>query len=184
VTTPSLTLRPAKLTLGDCTTNIPFIFSGGAPPYTIFTTDNFRIPVSSAQALGAEFFFLASVGPLGPSPVSKTPYPPATLTVLDSQQRVATTTLTFDVTHEACPSNPLLQSTPASANAHVTEILAFQIAGGSGTFSATSSNDSIATVVEQSASAINVQAKAAGSVLITVTSSDGQRTNIHLTVLQ
>lgn len=200
-TLAAISISPKELTIGDCTTNIPFIFSGGTPPFTILTSDNFRIPVSNAQALGSDYYFLASVGPLiGRTPVSElegvitykftTDYPPATLTVLDSQQRTATTTLKFPVIHLSCPDNPLLQVSPASVNAHVTEILAFQVAGGTGTFSAVSSNDSIATVVGKSEGAITVQAKAPGTVLITVSSGDettpgdGQKANIRFTVLQ
>ncbi|RZI43752.1 Ig-like domain-containing protein [Herbaspirillum sp. HC18] len=186
VSAPSLTLKPKELTLGDCTTNIPFFFSGGKPPYTIFTTDNFRIPVSSAQSLGSDYFFLASVGPLiGRTPEGKylSEYPPATLTVLDSEQRTATATLKFPVIHLTCPDNPILLTTPASANAHVTEILAFQVGGGDGTFSAASSNDQVATVVDQGADAFKVQAKAVGTALITVSSGDGQKANVVFTVL-
>lgn len=189
-----ITLNPSALTIGDCTTNIPFFFSGGTPPYTIFTTDNFKIPVSSAQPLGSEYFFLASVGPL----ILRVPkmgedgkvtysfsddYPDATLTVVDSEQRMATAKLHFPVIHLNCPDNPLLVVSPASANAHVSEILAFQVGGGNGTFVASSSDERIATVVEQGAFAFNVQAKAAGTALITVSGGDGQKANIVFTVL-
>jgi hypothetical protein len=203
---PGIILKPKELTLGDCTSNIPFTFSGGTPPYTIFTTDNFNIPVSSAQPLGSEYFFLASVGPLiGRVPKMgddgkvtysfSTSYPGATLTVVDSKQQVATTKLHFSLIHLACPDNPLLVVSPTSANAHVTEALAFQVAGGSGTFLAKSHDDSIATVIGSSSGAVQgtftVQAKAVGSTLITVSSDttmeDGQiarqQANIVFTVL-
>jgi hypothetical protein len=195
--TPGITLNPKALTLGDCTTNIPFFFSGGTPPYTILTTDNFKIPVSSAQRLGSgsEYFFLASVGPLiGRSPVLDPTtkeltytftkdYPPATLTVLDSQQRAATATLTFPVIHLDCHDNPLLQTSPASANAHETEILAFQVTGGDGASEAVSNDENVAVIINPTANPFQVKAVGVGTTLITVTSSDGQKANIVFTVL-
>jgi hypothetical protein len=207
---PGITLKPKELTLSDCTSNIPFVFYGGTPPYTIFTTDNFNVPVSSAQPLGSEYFFLASVGPL----ILKVPemaqdgkltyklstnYPGTTLTVVDSKQQVATTKLSFPIIHLDCPANPLLVVSPTSANAHVTEVLAFQVAGGSGTFLAESLDNSIATVIGPSSGTVQgtfagtftVQAKAVGSTLIKVSSKttmeDGQiasqQANIVFTVL-
>ena len=59
----ALSLAPRSLTVGDCTTNIPFIFSGGVGPYTVFTSDNFNVPVASPLQLGVgnSFYFTASV---------------------------------------------------------------------------------------------------------------------------
>ena len=180
---------PASITTGDCTTNIPFIFSGGTAPFTIFTSDNIAVPVSVAMPLGAKSFFMASVRSLFLSPDTdlngvKTVIVPrvATVTVLDSQSRVATATITIPLAHPTCPDNPLLQTAPASANAHVTEILAFQITGGLAPYSFASSAPEIVNVIGSSATSFNAQAIAAGTALLTVTSTDGQKANITFTV--
>ena len=39
---------PATVNAGDCTTNIPFVFTGGTAPFTVLTSDNFGVPVSTA----------------------------------------------------------------------------------------------------------------------------------------
>src|SRR5689334_8691550 len=64
---PPLSVAPAALTIGDCTTNIPFIFSGGVPPYTIYTSDNFSVPVGSPMQLDANrLYFTATIKVLDP----------------------------------------------------------------------------------------------------------------------
>ncbi|WP_420473177.1 hypothetical protein [Noviherbaspirillum sp. ST9] len=134
---------------------------------------------------------MASIGPLilikrdspDSPPRYSDMYPPATLTVLDAQGRTGTTTLKFPVIHLTCPDNPLLIASPASANARETEVLAFNVDGGSGTFTAVSRDSNIATVLGQTSTGFTVQAKSVGSVLITVSSSDGQNSNIVFRVL-
>jgi hypothetical protein len=172
------------MTIGDCTTNIPFVFIGGTAPFTIFTSDNISIPVSAALPVGVNSYFTASIKALGNqiAPIV------ATLTVLDSQARAATANITIPVVHDSCPANPLLQTSPASANMRASEILAFQVSGGAALVSAPFhsfkfSDPAIATIVMDSAATFHVQALAAGSTLLTVTSADGQNANISLTVL-
>jgi hypothetical protein len=172
------------MTIGDCTTNIPFVFKGGTAPFTIYTTDNVDIPVSAALPIGSDAYFTASIRALGSqiAPVI------ATLTVVDNQSRTATAKITIPVVHDSCPANPLLQAWPASANMRVSEILAFQVSGG-GTLAATPfhsfkfSDPAIAKVVMDGDANFHVQALAVGSTLLTVTSADGQNVNISLTVL-
>jgi hypothetical protein len=179
-------LFPPTLTVGDCTTNIPFVFTGGTPPFTILSSDNVGIRVSAPMPLGPDTFFMASLGPLLfiPPPPLQPPYPStATVTVLDSQSRAATARITIDVVHDRCPANPLLQVVPGTANAHVTEILAVQLSGGLAPFSFTSNAPSIATVVASTSTSLNIQGLSSGTALITVTSSDGQQANIPFTVL-
>lgn len=174
---------PASINAGDCTTNIPFIFTGGTAPFTTFTSDNFGVPVSTPQPLGSDSYFTASIrNPLGPFPYI------ATVTVLDSQSRTAIANITIDYPR-TCTTNALLQTNPASANAHVTEILTFQITGGVAPYTATSSDTAIATPVVNGTS-LNVKAestgtdpsKLTGTALITVKGSDNQQANIVFTV--
>ncbi len=177
-------ISPAAMTIGDCTTNIPFVFKGGKAPFTIFTSDNIGIPTSAALPIGANWYFTTSIKALG----NQIPPIIATLTVLDSQSRTATANITIPVTHTSCPTNPLLQTSPASANMRVSEILAFQVSGGL-TLAATPfhsfkfSDPAIATIVMDGTTTFHIQALAVGSTLLTVTSTDGQNANIFLTVL-
>ncbi|MDQ9168922.1 hypothetical protein Q8A64_00705 [Oxalobacteraceae bacterium R-40] len=178
-----LSVLPRLLTIGDCVTNIPFVFSGGTPPFRILTTDNEAISVTAVQQLGNDHYYLATIGPVGTwiTPLVHT------LTVLDSQSRAAVTEITIPafLGHTSCPDNgPLLQAIPSSANAHVSQILTFELRGGDGTFSPpTSSNDSIASVVSQTGASFMVQARSPGTALITVASGDGQRANIRFIVM-
>ena len=200
---------PASLKTSDCTTNIPFIFTGGTAPYTILSSDNVVVPVSVAQPFGPDNYFLASIRSLFLVPDTVDPVTGQkkvivprieTVTVLDSQSQVATATISVESAHEPCADNPLLQSSPASANAHVTEVLAFQITGGQAPFTVASSDKSIVTVPagnlpaatlpvgNQTAFTFNAQATPSNrttqaTALLTVTSSDGQKANIRFTVL-
>ena len=181
-----LSIFPASMTIGDCTTNIPFVFKGGTAPFTIFTSDNIGVPVSAALPIGSGAYFTASIRALGSQAVPVI----ATLTVLDSQSYTATANITIPVAHASCAANPLLQTSPASANMRVSEILAFQVSGGpipaptaTQFYSFKFSDAAIATDVKNVGATFHVQALKAGSTLITVTSPDGQNTNITLTVL-
>ncbi len=200
---------PASLKTSDCTTNIPFIFTGGTAPYTVLTSDNVVVPVSVAQPFGPDSYFLASIRSLflvpdtiDPATGRKIVFVPRieTVTVLDSQSQVATATISVEFAHELCADNPLLQTVPASANAHVTEVLAFQITGGQAPFTVTTSDASIvtvpagnlpaATVPVGNLPAFTLNARATPSnrtiqatALLTITSSDGQKANIRFTVL-
>lgn len=191
-----LSISPAALTVGVCTTNIPFVFMGGVAPYTVFTSDNFLVPVSSALPLGPNSYFTATIKASAPS---------AVLTVLDSQSQSATSTITVRGTHATCPDNPLLQISPASANFRQTEILAFQVVGGpplpvppellpkitfrDSTATTNTATSTVAKVVLNSmvqnstGISFNVQALNVGTTLMTVTTSDGQSSNVTMTVL-
>ena len=200
---------PASLKTSDCTTNIPFVFTGGTAPYTVITSDIVVVPVSVAQPFGPDSYFLASIRSLFLVPDTVDPVTGQkkvivprieTVTVLDSQSRVATATISVESAHERCADNPLLQTSPASANAHVTEVLAFQITGGQAPFTVTTSDATIvkvpvgnlpaATVPVGDLPAFTLSAQATPSnrttqatALLTVTSSDGQKVNIRFTVL-
>ena len=200
---------PASLKTSDCTTNIPFIFTGGTAPYTVLSSDNVVVPVSVAQPFGPDNYFLASIRSLflvpdviDPQTGQKKVFVPRieTVTVLDSQSQVATATISVEFAHETCADNPLLQTSPASANAHVTEVLAFQITGGQAPFTVATSDASIvrvpagnlpaATIPVGNLPAFTLNAQATPSnrttqatALLTITSSDGQKANIRFTVL-
>jgi hypothetical protein len=182
--TDAPSIFPAALTIGDCTTNIPFVFAGGTAPFTLFTSDNISIPVSAALPIGSNSYFTASIRALGGQIVPIV----ATLTVIDSQSRTATANITIPVVHASCPANPLLQTSPASAAMRTSEILAFQVSGGvplalAPFHSFTFSDPAIAKVVMDGDATFHVQALTPGSTLLTVTSADGQNANISLTVL-
>ena len=174
---------PQSINAGDCTTNIPFVFTGGTSPFTSLTSDNFGVPVGPALRFGSDNYFTASIkNPSGPFPYK------ATLTVLDSQSRTATAFITIDFPH-VCPVNALLQTEPASsANARITEKLTFQITGGVSSYTVASKNPDIATAVMNSdGKSFNVTAnstggKLTGTALITVFSGDSQQANIVFTV--
>ncbi|MDO8718339.1 MAG: hypothetical protein Q7K20_05065 [Polaromonas sp.] len=191
-----LSLTPGALTIGDCTTNIPFVFTGGVAPYTVFTSDNFSVPVSSALPLGPNSYFTASIKALNPGNILSTFTPTsytAVLTVLDGQSRSATSTITVPSVHVTCPDNPLLQISPSSANFRPTEILAFQVAGGPlpavppavpKVPQINFSDPAVASVVlNNDGISFNIQALKVGITLMTVTTSDGQSSNVTLTVL-
>lgn len=184
-----LSLVPGALTIGDCTTNIPFVFTGGVAPYTVFTSDNFSVPVSSALPLGTKSYFTATIKALNPSNILglfPAPYK-AVLTVLDSQSQSVTSEITVPTAHVTCPDNPMLQISPSSANFRPSEVLAFQVAGGPSFAAPPSisfSDPSIAVVVlNTSGTFFNIQALNVGTTLMTVATSDGQKSNVTLTVL-
>ncbi len=186
-------LFPQSINAGDCTTNIPFVFTGGTSPFTVLTSDNFGVPVGPALPFGSNSYFTASIRNPTP-PNGMFPYK-ATLTVLDGQSRTATAFITIDSTH-ACPANALLKTEPASANARVTEKLTFQITGGLPPYTVTSTNspgfpENIATAAMNSnGTSFDVTAnstggnpsKLTGPALITVKSEDKQQANIVFVV--
>ena len=189
----ALSIFPAAINAGDCTTNIPFVFTGGTAPFTVLTSDNFGVPVSTALPLGPDSFFTASIRtPRSPIGV---PFPYiATVTVLDSQSRTAVSKITIDFPTPPCPSNALLQTQPASANTRVTEIQTFQIIGGQPPYTVVSQDyDKLTTpptpptfataFVNAGNASFNVTAKKVGTALITLKSADGQQANIVFTVL-
>lgn len=191
-------LFPASITVDDCTTNIPFVFTGGTAPFTIFTSDNFNAPVSGALPLGPDMYFTVSIRALPYAPIIET------VTVLDSQSRTAAATITIPYAHASCPNNPLLQTMPASANLRNGETLEFQVSADPAPaqyapyhtfkFCGVSADprvcdpnvQGIATVVMDGPASFRVQAdlRKTGHTLLTVTSSDGQNTNIPIRVYQ
>ena len=194
-----LSLTPGNLTIGNCTTRVPFMFTGGSAPYTVFTSDNFNVPVSSALDLpdGRHYFF-ADIRYFDlPFPIPREST--ATLTVLDSQSRsAAATVLTPLLLFKPCiPPTPLLKVMPESANFRASEILAFKVTGGVGTHELEVSffDANVAKVVPNTISAINgetiVTVQAADSVppagkstLMTILNeTDGQRVTVVVNVL-
>lgn len=187
---------PATVNAGDCTTNIPFVFTGGTAPFTVLTSDNFGVPVSTALPLGPDSFFTASIRtPERSGPPLAYPYT-ATVTVLDSQSRAAVASITIDFPFKTppCPSNALLQTQPASANTRVTEIQTFQIIGGQPPYTVVSQDyDKLTTpptsptfataAINAGNASFNVTAKKVGTALITLKGADGQQTNIVFNVL-
>jgi hypothetical protein len=194
-----LSLTPGDLTLGNCTTGVPFIFRGGVGPFTIYTNDNFSLPVSAPLRLDAErfYFFVDTRYRAVTEPVTVSfDDVPSILTVIDSQSRTATATVTTRVTRDACPSNPLFKASPESATFRTSEIRAFQLTGGSAAapVSVTFSDPSpapagltgpVVEVVSVTPTTLTVRARAtvAATTLMTILGTDGQRTSVVLNVL-
>lgn len=192
----ALSIFPAAVNAGDCTTNIPFVFTGGTAPFTVLTSDNFGVPVSTALPLGSDSFFTASIRtPEKSGPPLTFPYI-ATVTVLDSQSRAAESKITIDFPYKTppCPANALLQTQPASANTRVTEIQTFQIIGGQPPYTVVSQDyDKLTTpltpptfataAINAGNASFNVTAKKVGTALITLKGADGQQANIVFNVL-
>jgi hypothetical protein len=193
---------PASITVSDCTSNIPFVFTGGTAPFTIYTGDNARVPVSGPLPFGPDSYFTADVHTLAdnlpPFPVapdSTTPYK-VTLTVLDSQSRTATADVLIG-SQLSCPQNLKLEVQAGSTVAKVSEIITFYVSGGKPPYKVTTSNELDAPQTIASADQVvfkdgqysfDVTALSTGGVsltgasMITVTSGDGQKKNIVLTV--
>jgi len=195
-------IYPASVTLSDCTTNVPFVFTGGTPPFTVYTGDNARVPVSAPLPFGPDSYFTADVhvlagGPINPVPKSAEPYK-VTLTVMDSQSRIATADALV-ASQFPCPTNAKLEVQAGSTVAKVTEKITFQVSGGEPPYSVTSRNQTNATeqiaqtdatvtlnngVYSFTATALSTGGTSSltGASLITVTSGDKQQKNIVLTV--
>ncbi|WP_169170278.1 hypothetical protein [Acidovorax sp. SRB_24] len=198
----ALSIAPAAITVGKCTTNIPFIFSGGTPPYTVFSSANFDVPVSSPLPLDpsvGSFYFNATVQyRKDPKNVPGIALFTDTLTVLDSQSRTATVDVTTRVSSDdpPCPENPL-KVFPESANFRESQVRIFQISGGTEP-TVTFSNPSVAKYIRLNATEFNVQANnlptgtTGATTLMTVTTNvlneagtavGQQRANVVITVL-
>lgn len=202
----AISISPAQISVGSCTTNIPFIFTGGDKPYTVFSTDNFNVPVSAAleldRAVGSYYFTASTLSSKG-----------ATLTVLDAQSRTATVVVNTSGTGP-CPENPLLKVIPESANFRASEIRSFQVTGGppQSKSEQTPTKDPltvyffdtpsvppvpfeppvatyIRTTPVTASSALSFNVQAVNSVttprttLMTVVTADNQRTNVVIRVL-
>lgn len=125
-------ILPASIIASDCTTNIPFVFFGGTPPFSVYSSDSVHTPVSAPLPFGANSYFTASVRDLQLPP---NVYPngstyTATLTVLDSQSKTATAQVVVsDYSVHGCPTNPVLEVVAGSTVAKETEQISFQITG-------------------------------------------------------
>lgn len=181
-----ISLTPASLSVGNCTWRIPFIFSGGVAPYTVLTTDNFNVPVSSPLPMGdGRSYFFADVhysSTAGSVPLLV----PQTLTVLDSGSRTATVALLTNTMPGPCPTNPLLTISPETANLRVSEILSYQVNGGPSPASTPSvrfSDALVAEVVGVSPTSVQVRGLQVGWTLMTITAADQQMASVVIRVL-
>lgn len=197
------TILPASITVSDCTTNIPFVFFGGTPPFTIYSGDSVHVPVSAPLPFGANSYFTASVRALplgGVAAFISDPFK-TTLTVLDSQSKMATAEVLVPVSSmRTCPSNPILEVVAGSTVAKVSERISFQITGGVPPYTITSKNylptnntqpfvstDSQASADSNEkysfvATALSTGGAPTATAMITVASGDGQQKNLVLTV--
>jgi hypothetical protein len=190
------TILPSSITVSDCTTNIPFVFFGGTPPFSVYTGDSAHIPVSAPLKFGANSYFTASVRMLPFNGTILGSFT-TTLTVVDSQSKTATAeVLVPSSSVRTCPSNPILEVVAGSTVAKETEQISFQITGGKPPYRVESRNylppnDSAAFISTPTgefssnsfiATALSTGGGLVGTAMITVISSDGQQKNVVLTV--
>lgn len=183
-------LFPAAINAGDCTTNIPFIFTGGTAPFTLLTSSVFGVPISSPLPLGSDSYFLANID--ASKIAAAFPYV-ATLTVLDSQSRTSSAKVTIDFPRPGgCPANALLQVEPNSVNVRTNNIVTVQIIAGSVqpfTFAPSGryfdlTGKLVATAtINPDGTSFNVKAEGVGTTLVKVAGADGQQANIVFTTL-
>lgn len=196
-----LEVTPTSLAVGNCTTRVPFMFTGGAAPFRVLTTNNFHAPVSSPLDLGdGRYYFLADFGyPTSSLSEGRGTEESSTLTVLDSQGHSATSNVTTAISNSACPNNPLFLVSPESVDFRTNDILAFQLSGGyppgaepqvpDVTFidnvDPSDPSRPIAQVISKNATTIFVQARSAvqATTLMTVINADGQRASVVIRVL-
>lgn len=193
-------ILPASIIVSDCTTNIPFVFFGGTPPFSVYTGDRTHVPVSAPLPFGANSYFTANIRVQSLNGISSDPYK-VTLTVLDSQSKTATAEVIIPLSSvKTCPSNPLLEVVAGSTVAKVTEQISFQITGGKPPYKIKSANymppndprsslpPFVSTPLEAGpdnsfiATALSTGGGLTGTTMITVTSDDGQQKNVVLTV--
>ena len=183
----ALAVAPASITIGNCTTGVPFIFRGGQPPYTVFTSNNFAVPVSAPLPLDANrSYFFADVHFAPTTDPDRRIEITSTVTVLDSQSQTAAATITTPVTFDGCtPNRPPFEALPESANFRTSEERVFDLSGGSGAVpTVTFADVGVARVVSVSASQVRVQAVATTSASTLMTIADGgQRTSVVINVL-
>jgi hypothetical protein len=136
-------ILPASIIVSDCTTNVPFVFFGGTPPFSVYSSDNVHVPVSAPLPFGANSYFTASVRDLQLPPgvpASGSTYT-FTLTVLDSQSKTATAqVVASDYSIHGCPNNPVLEVVAGSTVAKETEQIGFQITGSLPPYKITANN--------------------------------------------
>jgi hypothetical protein len=130
-------ILPASITVSDCTTNIPFVFFGGTPPFKVYSGDSVHVPVSAPLPFGVNSYFTASIRNPEVNRITGTYM--TTLTVLDSQSKTATAEVLVP-SSLVCPKNPLLEVAVGSNVAKETERISFQITGSASPYTITASN--------------------------------------------
>jgi len=198
-------ILPTSITVSDCTTNIPFVFFGGTPPFSVYSGDSVHVPVSAPLPFGANSYFTASVRDLPSiSEISNADPFRVTLTVLDSQSKTATVEVLVPFSSMlACPNNPILEVVAGSTVAKVSERISFQITGGIPPYTITSANYLPSSDLQAprpfvstdpqaisdanghysfTATALTTGGALTATAMITVTSGDKQQKNLVLTV--
>jgi VCBS repeat-containing protein len=134
-------ILPASIIVSDCTTNVPFVFFGGTPPFSVYSGDSVHVPVSAALPFGANSYFTASVRDLPLSFFAISDTFSATLTVLDSQSKMATAQVLVPRSSvQTCPNNPNLEVVAGSTVAKETEQISFQITGSAPPYTVSANN--------------------------------------------
>lgn len=177
------TLAPSTLSVSECTTDIPFIVSGGTPPFSTFSTDSVNVPTTTPVAVGNFYVFTVSTS----ADTTATSY---TVSVLDALSQAATATISVPInTHAACPNNPKLTLSPTFATLNVGNSQQVSIQGAAPAFVVSSSDTAVATVGAVSgpdasnAYTFSVNAVAVGTVIVRVQAGDGQNAFIPIYVV-
>ena len=110
---------------------------------------------------------------------------PVTISVLDSTRAIGTATVTIENNSSSCPAvtvvTALYTTAPSSISLAVSESPTYTISGGTASYSATSSNTSVATVT-LTGTAFTVKGIRAGTANIVVTDAVGAAVTIAVTV--
>jgi hypothetical protein len=169
---PAFTLPPVDITfdVGN-TTNVGFSFSDPEGDPVTFTATSNNPAVAVITSLGQSDFNVQGVSAGS-----------TTITVVLQDNRGGSASATINVTVNALPvtnNNPAFGSNPSPVSLIVGDVVPvlLQFSDPDGdlvTFTASSANGGIATIVTSDPSSITVQAVAAGSTTITVTLNDGR----------
>lgn len=197
-------LAPASIAVSECTTDIPYIITGGTGPFISFSTNSVDVPTTTPVGIGSPpsfyVFTVSTTDQAGKLPLpAPTEY---TITALDSQSRAATATIGVTSTHgAACPNFPKLTLSPTSQSLSVDgspnpSSFVLHIQGGGDVpvldgivdFTVSSSDPSVATVGAVTGPTgvgdyvVTVTGIGVGTVIIMVSSEDGQNAFIPVFV--
>jgi hypothetical protein len=197
--TSAPTLVPTTLSVSECTTDIPFVVRGGSAPFITYSTDSVNVTTTTpVKPTSAADFYVFTVSTSATSKLDGN----YTITVLDGQSRTATAILAVPIaTHTVCANFPKLTLSPTAIVATpmtvgTTQVITIQGGGDTADVDTTISftpNTSDASVVSISAPVtgpnvsnayqFTIQANAVGTVIISVSSEDGQNAYIPVVVV-
>jgi len=158
-TATALAISPTTPT-GSAGQTLNFVITGGAPSYTVTSSNPSVATVSAVSSSGGQYSFTATLTSAGV----------ATMTVVDSKSTVVKT----DVTVTANAAASLITSAPSTVTIGVGVIYqqSYTIGGGTAPYTVTSANTNVATATS-SGSTITITGVAAGTTSVLVKDSTG-----------